>query len=115
MKEMNADNVMFMLHGMYLPALKNESQLTKKVIEAVPVDKGDFRPDPVSKSAIELVRHIAASDVRFLDTVINGRFSTAAVIPEGPKTPAEIATWFGKRHAENVEALTKLSGEQLMM
>ena len=114
MKEMSPDNAMFLLHGVYLPTLKTEGQLTKRVIEAVPVDKSDFRPDPVSKSSIELVRHIAASDVRVLDTVINGRFSTTAVIPEGPKTPAEISMWFEKRHAESIEGLTKLSAEQLM-
>lgn len=114
MKEMNADNAMFLLHNVYLPALKNESQLTRKVIEAVPADKSDFRPDPVSKSAIELVRHIAASDVRFVDTVLTGQFSTAAVIPEGPKTPAEIGAWFEQRHADSVEKLSKLTGEQLM-
>ena len=91
MKEMTAENAMFLLHGVYLPALKNESQLTKKVIEAVPADKSDYRPDPVSKSANELVRHIAAADIRFVETVVTGQFSTAAVLPDNLKTPAEIA------------------------
>ncbi len=113
MKEMTAENAMFLLQGAYLPALKNESQLTRKVIEAVPTDKADYCPDPVSKTAIELVRHIAASDVRFLDTVINGEFSTAAVLPPELKTPAEIAAWYEKAYAERLEALPKLSSEQL--
>jgi uncharacterized damage-inducible protein DinB len=114
MKEMTADNAMFLLHDVYLPAIKNESQLTKKVMEAVPADKGDYRPDPISKSAIELLRHIAASDVRFVDTVTSGQFSTAAVIPEGLKTPADVAAWYEGRSAENVEALKKMTGEQLI-
>jgi uncharacterized damage-inducible protein DinB len=113
MKEMTAENAMFLLQGAYLPALKNESQLTRKVIEAVPADKADYRPDPVSKTAMELVRHIAASDVRFLDTVIKGEFSTAAVLPPELKTPAEIAAWYEKTYAERLEALPKLSSEQL--
>ena len=114
MKEMTAENAMFLLHGVYLPALKNESQLTKKVIEAVPADKSDYRPDPVSKSAIELVKHIAAADIRFVETVITGQFSTAAVLPENLKTPAEIATWYEQHYAASLEALKKVTGEQLI-
>ena len=113
MKEMTADNAMFLLHSVYLPALKNETKLTKNVLEAVPADKSDHRPDPFSKTALELVRHIAASDVRFLETVINGQFSTAAVLPEDVKTPAEIAAWYERTHAARMEAVEKLSGEQL--
>lgn len=114
MKEMTADNAMFLLQGVYLPVLKNETKLTKGVLEAVPADKADHKPDPFSKTAMELVRHIAAADIRFLDAVINGQFSTAAVLPENVKTPAEIAAWYERAYAERMEALTKLSSEQLM-
>jgi uncharacterized damage-inducible protein DinB len=114
MKEMTADNAMFLLQGVYLPTLKNESQLTKKVIEAVPAEKAEYRPDPVSKTAMELVRHIAAADVRFADTVINGKFETGAVLPADLKTPVEIAAWYEKSYAERLEALSKLTSEQLM-
>jgi uncharacterized damage-inducible protein DinB len=114
MNEMTAENAMFLLHGVYLPILKKESQVTLKVMETVPADKSDHRPDPVSKSAIELVRHVAASDVRFLDAVIHGQFSTAAVIPESANTPAEIVAWYEPRYAANLEQLKKMTGEQLI-
>jgi uncharacterized damage-inducible protein DinB len=114
MKEMTAETATFLLHGVYLPALKNESQLTKKVIEAVPADKAEYRPDPVSKSAVELVRHIAAADIRFADTVITGQFNTGAVLPGELKTPAEIAAWYSENYAERLAALSKLTSEQLM-
>ena len=48
-----------------LPTLKNEHQTTKRVIEAIPLDKGDYRPDAVSKTALELAWHIVASEHRF--------------------------------------------------
>jgi uncharacterized damage-inducible protein DinB len=114
MREMTAENAMFLLQGMYLPVLKNESQVTKKVIEAVPADKADYRPDPVSKTANELVRHIAAADVRFADTVIHGKFETGALIPAELKTPTEIAAWYEQAYAERLDALSKLTSEQLM-
>jgi uncharacterized damage-inducible protein DinB len=115
MQEITGEQAVFLLQNIYLGTLKNESRLTKKIIEAVPAGKCEYRPDEVSKSAIELARHIATADNRFLETVVNGVFeASAGAIPESVKTPAEIATWYGERFAKNFEALTKLTGEQLV-
>ncbi len=112
---MTPDQAVFLLQNVYMGPLKNESRTTKKILAAVPADKADYRPDPISKSAIELVRHIAASDNRFVETVINGVFDTSpSMIPENVKTPAEIAAWYEQRFAKNYQALTKISGEQLI-
>jgi uncharacterized damage-inducible protein DinB len=111
---MTAEQAKFLLHDVYMGTLKNESRTTKKILEAVPADKVAYRPDPAARSAIELARHIAAADNRFVETVINGVFDgTSAMIPENAKTPAEIAAWYEQRYAKNFEALTTLSGEQL--
>jgi uncharacterized damage-inducible protein DinB len=115
MSGMTAEQAMFLLHSVYLGSLKNESRITKKILEAVPADKAEHRPDPISKSAIELVRHIATADNRFLETVINGVFdANPNMLPESVKTPREIANWYEARFAKNFEALTKLSGDQLI-
>src|SRR5205823_13768557 len=83
MSELTADQALFLLQNVYLGSLKNESRITRKVLEAVPADKCQHRPDPVSKNAIELVRHIAVAENRFLETVINGVFdANAATIPD---------------------------------
>jgi uncharacterized damage-inducible protein DinB len=112
---MTADQAVFLLQNVYLGPLKIESRTTKKILEAVPADKSDYRPDPISKSAIELARHIAAADNRFLESVINGVFDThSAMIPDSVKTPTEIADWYEQRFAKNYEALTKISGERLI-
>jgi len=114
MKEMTAEQAVSLLQNIYLGTLKNESRITKKVLETVPADKCDYRPDTASRTAIELARHIAAADNRFLETVINGLFdANPAMIPENVKTPAEIAVWYEERFAKNFDALTKLNGEQL--
>ena len=52
--------------------------------------------------------------MRFADTVINGKFETGAVLPPELKTPAEIAAWYEKAYAERLEALSKLTSEQLL-
>ena len=115
MSELTADQALFVLQNVYLAPLKNESRITKKVLAAVPADKCEHRPDAISKSAIELVRHIAVAENRFLETVINGVFDvSAAALPDTVKTPQEVASWYEQRFARNFEALTRLSGEQLV-
>lgn len=114
MSAMTSDQAVFLLQNVYLGLLKNESRITKKILEAVPADKGEHRPDPISKTAIELVRHIAASDNRFLEAVISGVFDTnPSMIPENVRTPQEVAAWYEQRFAGNFEALTKATGDQL--
>src|SRR5215472_19308491 len=101
MGTMTPDQAVFLLQDVYLGPLKNESRITKKVLDAVPADKSDHRPDPISKSAIELVRHIAVADNRFLETVINGVFDVNfAALHDNLKTPQEIATWYEGRFAK---------------
>lgn len=98
-----------------LPALKNEHRITKKVIEAIPSDRGDFRPDPVSKSVLELAWHIAAAENRFLEAVIDGEFHFGgAERPESIKNSADIARWYAETFDRNFNRLSQLSGEQLV-
>jgi uncharacterized damage-inducible protein DinB len=112
---MTPDRAVFLMQNLYLGTLKTESRTTKKILEAVPADKAQYKPDPASRSAIELARHIAAADNRFVEAVINGVFDTSpSMIPEKVKAPAEIASWYEERYAKNFEALTKLPGEQLI-
>jgi uncharacterized damage-inducible protein DinB len=109
------EQAVFLLQEVYLPVLRAEHRTTRAVLEAVPADKPDYRPDPNAKSAMELVRHIAAAENRFLETTINGEFSAApAAFPESAKTPADFSAWYAEQFEKNCEALTKTSGEQLM-
>ena len=71
---MQPDQASFLLSGVYLHGLKNEHRLTKSVIEAIPLDNGDYRPDEVSKTALELAWHIVATEMRFLEAVETGAF-----------------------------------------
>src|SRR5947209_18815980 len=50
------------LQQLALQSLERESATTRKVLEAVPSDKADYRPDPVAMSAFELCWHIAAAE-----------------------------------------------------
>jgi uncharacterized damage-inducible protein DinB len=115
MVDMTPEQGHFLLHNFFLGSLKNESRTTKKILDAVPVDKVNYQPDACAKTANELLRHIAVADNMFLVTVINGVFNPSAVaIPENVKTSLEVAAWYEQTYARNFETLTKLTGEQLV-
>ena len=114
MRSMTPEQAEFWLQQILLGALKNESRTTRGVLEAVPADKGDHRPDSASRTALDLVRHIAIAEKRFVETPIKGMFDVSATsVPESVKTPAEIAAWYADSFAQNFEKLSQLKGEQL--
>jgi uncharacterized damage-inducible protein DinB len=115
MQPLQPDQASFLLHGAFLPSLKNEHRITKTVIEAIPLDKGDYRPDEISKSALDLAWHIAATEIRFLDAVPAGEFDfTPRPRPDSVKNSADLSAWYVANFAPRYEVLTKLSNEQLM-
>jgi uncharacterized damage-inducible protein DinB len=85
------------------------------VIEAIPVDNSDYRPDPMSKTAMELAWHIASTEMRFLNAVAAGGFDfTPMPRPESIKTSADLVAWYTGNFASHLEPVTKLSGDQLV-
>jgi uncharacterized damage-inducible protein DinB len=104
----------FWLQDVLLGAMKNESRTTQKVFAAVPADRADYRPDAVSKTAMELIRHIAAADIRFIETTLEAQFSPAALLPDALKTPSEINSWYSENFASRFERLAQLKGDHLI-
>jgi uncharacterized damage-inducible protein DinB len=111
--EITPDQAIFIL-GLSLPALKVEHATTKHVIEAIPLDKGDYRPDPVSKSALELAWHIVAAEKRFLSGIPAGAFDFNPIArPDSARNSADIARWFDDMFATNISLIERLNGGQL--
>ncbi|MBZ5523069.1 MAG: DinB family protein [Acidobacteriia bacterium] len=99
---------------MALPQIKNEHATTKRVIEAIPLDKGDYRPDLVSKTALELAWHIVASEHRFYNGISAGAFDfTPITRPESVNNSAAIAKWFDDSFAASIAKIEKMSNEAL--
>ena len=97
-----------------LPTLKSEHETTRRVIEAIPLDKGDYRPDAISKTALELAWHIVAAEKRFLSGIPAGAFDFSPIHrPESITNSAGIAAWFDETFAANLKKLEALSGESL--
>jgi uncharacterized damage-inducible protein DinB len=111
---MTPEQAGFMLNSYFLPNLVKECATTKSVIAAVPADQNDFRPDAVSKTAMELVWHIVAAEMRFVDAVINAHFDlTPNPRPEHLKTAGDVAVFYGEQMEARFEKLKATSNETL--
>ncbi len=115
MQALQTDQAKFLLHGVYLPGLKNEYRITKTVIEAIPLDKGDYRPDEISKSALDLAWHIAATEMRFMEAVAAGEFDLGPrPKPDSIKDSADMTGWYTDNFEPRFEKLTSLTNDQLV-
>lgn len=111
---MQPDQADFLLQSVYLPGLNSEHRLTQKVIEAIPLDKGDYSPDDISQSALDLAWHIVATEMRFLEAVAKGAFEfTPRPMPDTIQNSADLVQWYTENFEPRVHALTELSNEQL--
>ncbi|MGC2694944.1 MAG: DinB family protein [Candidatus Angelobacter sp.] len=108
------DQASLIFQTIFLHALQNEHPVTRKIIEAIPLDKGEYRPDPVSKSALELAWHIVAAEKRFFEGIAGGEFNFAPINrPDSVSNSADIAAWYAGMFESVFSRLQKLSGEQL--
>ncbi len=112
MKTMQLEQATFLLQT-FVGTLKNEHEVTKKVIGAVPTDKGDYRPDPNARSAFELAWHIASAENMFLEAVAAGEFTFGRERPAGVRNSADVVRWYEERFRANLARLQQLSAEQL--
>jgi len=112
---LGADEAIVLLNSFALPSIHAERPVTKSVIGAIPADKADYRPDPITRSAIDLAWHIVTAENRFLEAVAAGSFDLNPwERPAAVGTPADINAWYDERSARAVEKLKGVSGADLV-
>jgi uncharacterized damage-inducible protein DinB len=112
---MEPEQAAFLLHSVYLPGLENEHRITRSIIEAIPLDGGDYRPDGISKSSLDLAWHIVVAEMRFMDALPAGEFDlTPRPCPDSIKNSADLNAWYAENFAARLEKLKTLSNEQLL-
>jgi uncharacterized damage-inducible protein DinB len=115
MAQLQAEQARFLFESVYLPSLRNEHRITKSVIDAIPVDKSDFRPDNVAKSAIELAWHVVAAEMRFFEALPAGAFDfSPKPRPESVRNSRELSDWYVENFAKRLDALTQLTDDQIL-
>jgi uncharacterized damage-inducible protein DinB len=93
---------------------ESEIPSTRAALLAVPDSGAEYRPDPKSRTARELVFHIAGSEKWFLDSLAAGDFSAEepSLSHETPKTHADIVAWWDREIAAGLEKVKQLDATQ---
>src|SRR3954452_20487321 len=114
MQPLQPDGATFLLQTAFLPALKSEHTLTKKIFGAIPAGKENYRPDEISRTAIELAWHIAVTEMRFLDALPAGQFDlNPRPKPDTIKSAADLDRWYSENFESRINQVAQLPGEQL--
>lgn len=105
-----------MIAEFLLDNFEYEIATTERVFEAVPADRQDYRPDAVSRSAIDLLRHITLEDEWLLQSVAAGSFLP---LPDdspacGIMNAAEAIAEYRRRVPRAIATVRDMSGEGLM-
>lgn len=94
---------------------QNEMQTTLRVLAAVPNGHLDYRPDPKSKSALGLVRHLALEDEWLLNCIANGEFTHPPDDSDacGIMSPADGVSRYQQGVPAALDRVRAMSGEKL--
>jgi uncharacterized damage-inducible protein DinB len=113
---MNPEQAKFLAEH-YARVIENEIPTTAKVLQAVGKGNGDYKPDPKSRSALQLARHIATADAWFVQSTLDGKFEfdqAAADKAELQLTTADdAAAFYEKSMREKVTQLRATPAEKL--
>ena len=97
-------------------SLEQEAQVTRRVLEAVPATGNDYRPDPKSRTGLELAWHIASSDAWFLNGILISEFDISkepTEVPANIRSGADAAAFYDQQFIARIGKLRKLEGAAL--
>src|SRR5258705_4439541 len=113
---MNADQAKFLAEP-YAMMIESEIPTTARVLTAVGRGDGDYKPDPKSRSAIQLARHIATADAWFVQSVLDGSFVFDQAASEKAEAQLEsadaAAAFYEKTMREKVNRLRATPADEL--
>jgi uncharacterized damage-inducible protein DinB len=93
--------------------VEQEQKITRKVLAAVPADKGDYRPDPKSKTAVDVAWHLASSEQMFARTILEGALPSGGIPrPNDVKTPTDVVRYYDEVVAPVKSQLKSATAEQ---
>ena len=112
---MNADQAKFLAEH-YAGVIESEISTTAKVLAAVSRGDGDYKPDPKSRSAIELARHIATADGGLFSRMLDGKFEFDQAAADKAEAQLETAddavAFYEKSMRDKVEPAARDAGRQ---
>jgi uncharacterized damage-inducible protein DinB len=94
---------------------ENEMPTTVRVIEAVPNNNLDYRPNSKSKTGLGLVRHITLEDEWLLNCIANDEFTSPPDDSDscGIMNPADAVARYKEKVPAALDRVRAVSGEKL--
>jgi uncharacterized damage-inducible protein DinB len=96
---------------------QGEFPATVRVLSAVSDANRDYRPDPKSRSAWDLMTHMATADIWFIDSIVQGTFQ---LDPEKVRQAeaafgqvSDVVEFYKQAFPANLDRVRALSDEQL--
>jgi len=97
--------------------LETESKTTLRVLEAVPTERRDYKPDPKSRTAWELALHVASGDLWFIDSICDAAFNWDPEfekrVTAGVSTTGEIVEMYKREYPKRIARLRSTPAAQL--
>ena len=99
-----------------LQEFKQEAIATRKLLERVPLEKGDWKPHEKSMPLARLSSHVAETSLWIWHTIENDTLDLAVqpYEPIIPKTTGELLKFFDENNTRAEELLAKTSDEDIM-
>ena len=94
----------------------SEAENTVRLLESLPEDQYDFRPDPKGRSIGQMAWHLSEIDACLSYGVAERRFSYADEVPHLEKRPTEVsllAPGYRRVHEASVRMLDKVDNRSL--
>ncbi len=99
----------------FMELWERDAAKTLALIESLPADSYDFRPDPEGRSLGEMAWHLAEAEAYGSFGIENGGFAQGMRPPgiERPRTIASLKPGFEQIHGDAVARVRKLGAEDL--
>ena len=95
--------------------LADEMATTRRVIEAIPEDKCDFRPEKRIRSAFEMAWHLVSAEIWFFEGILAGHFaSEEARMPAQIKSIRDILDYYDRTAPALVKRVGEMKTEELV-
>jgi len=115
MSPVTAEQAVFMLHSLGLPALRAEHAMTAAVVAAIPRGGAGFRPHPDSRSAFDLAWHIVSAEIKYLDAIATGIFPhDLRPVPAEVRDASDVLAWYTDRFEPALKRLETTTGDDLL-
>ena len=101
------------MRDMMVQDLSEEMKTTRRVLDAVPQEGSDYKPDEKAKTGAELAWHLASTEVQMTEEIADMKFTMEPRYPQ-PASVTEIGEWYTNAMTAALDRVRAMTAEQLL-